>query len=139
MSKRVLTDTSYFKFYNANPKNHFGDDCVIRAIATALEQSWETTLRDLTEVGLKYGYVPSDKACYEKYLAKKGWVKRRQPRKYDNTKYTGREFCEQLAMKDVRYIAHLGGHHIVAIVNNQINDIWYSFNGCIGNYWVKSK
>jgi hypothetical protein len=33
-------------------------------------------------------------------------------------------------------IANIGGHHIVAIIEGQINDIWDSSDGCIGNVWV---
>ena len=49
--------TSTFRFYNANPKNRIGGDCVIRAICTALNQSWEQTVREMTELGIKEGRV----------------------------------------------------------------------------------
>ena len=136
-------ETSTFHYYNANPHNRKSDDCVIRAICTALGQSWEQTVRDLTEVGIKYGYVVNDKHTYEKYLTNKGWIKHSQPRKADNTKYTGKEWCKKIqiwATKDAparRCIAHIGGHHIVAIMDGKVNDIWDSTNGCIGNYWTK--
>lgn len=129
-------DTNTFHFYNANPKNRIGADCVIRAICTALEQSWEVTVRELTEVGLKHGLVLNDKACFEKDLKQKGWIKHQQPRKSDGTKYTGSEFCEK-ARYHTNYIANIGGHHTVAIVNCQVYDIWDSTGGCIGNYWTK--
>lgn len=139
-------DTSTFHYYNANPKNKMGDDCVIRAICTALNQSWEQTVRELTEVGIKCGYVLNDKHTYEKYLEQKGWVKHKQPRKADNTKYTGKEYCK-LLQEDYDYcigksktiIAHIGGHHIVAIVDCRVNDIWDSTDGCIGNYWTRAR
>lgn len=144
-------NTSTFHFYNANPKGKIGDDCVIRAISSALEQSWEKTVRELTEVGIHYGYVLNDQHTYERYLKQKGWIKIRQPRKDDNTKYTGKEFCEKLQdLENIEYIldiskeqaksniiAHIGGHHIVAIINGKVNDTWDSTGGCIGNYWVK--
>lgn len=43
MSKREekYPDTSVFHYFNANPKNKFGGDCVVRAITTALGQPWE--------------------------------------------------------------------------------------------------
>lgn len=129
-------ETSTFHYYNANPKNKIGGDCVVRAICTALNQSWEQTVRELTETGIKYGYVLNDKHAYEKYLEAKGWVKHKQPRKADNTKYTGAEFCKK-ARSYENYIAHIGGHHIVAIIKGKVNDIWDSTEGCIGNYWTK--
>ena len=129
-------NTDTFTYFNANPHNRKGGDCVVRAIATTLEQSWETTVQELTLIGIKYGYVLNDKSCYEKYLASKGWIKHPQPRKYDNTKYTGKEFCKKRLVAD-RCIAHIGGHHLVAIVDSKVLDIWDSTEGCIGNYWTK--
>lgn len=143
-------DTNTFYYYNANPKNKIGADCVIRAIATALVQSWEQTVRELTEVGIKYGYVLNDKKCYERYLKSKGWIKHKQPKKDDNTKYTGQEFCDYLYnYSDECYIpyiqgnviAHIGTGHIVAFVEEKRQkyrcyDIWDSTRGCIGNYWT---
>ena len=141
-------NTSTFYFFNANPHNRIAADCVARAISTALEQSWEQTIRELTEIGIKYGYVFNEKKCYEKYLTQKGWKKMKQPRKSDGTKFTGKEFCRNLTRYDSdidtgntdmhHIIAHIGGHHIVAIVDGKVRDIWDSTDGCIGNYWVKA-
>lgn len=39
--------------YNANPKNRKTGDCVIRAIARATNQSWETVYAALCELGAK--------------------------------------------------------------------------------------
>ena len=139
-------DTNTFHFYNANPKNKYTNDCVIRAISTALEQSWEQTIKELTELGIKYGYVYDDTKCYERYLKSKGWVKHKQPRKNDNTKYTGKEFCkildEDILAVGKSVIAHIGGHHIVCIKETEdygfhkIYDTWDSTDGCIGNFWI---
>lgn len=130
-------DTKTFAYYNANPKNRMGGDCVIRAVCTALEQSWEQTVRELTEVGIKYGFVVNDKNTYSKYLEQKGWVKNKQPKKANGTKYTGEEFCKKIADKNKNYVANIGGHHVVCIKNGKVHDIWDSTDGCIGNYWVK--
>lgn len=142
-------DTKTFHFYNANSHNHFSGDCVIRAICTALNQTWETTLEEMCKIGLKYGYVPTDDHVIAKYMTSKGWMKCKQPRKEDNTKYTGKEFCRKIqhpiyinelnlpSCQIDRILANIGGHHIVAIVEGQVNDIWDSTDGCIGNVWVK--
>ena len=62
------------------------------------------------------------------------------PAKYkkpNGKKYTGEEFCREVAIKSRRYVANIGGHHVVAIVDKKVHDIWDSTDGCIGNYWVK--
>lgn len=133
-------DTETFCYFNANPKGRLGGDCAVRAISTALNQSWEQTVRDLTEVSLKTGYILDDPHCYGKYLKDKGWVKMPQPRKADNTKYTGEEWCwllRESKKAPQQIIAHLGGGHIVAIMSTVVCDTWDSTGGCIGNYWVR--
>lgn len=142
--QQKFPDTSTFHYYNANPKNKLAGDCVIRAICTALEEPYEKVYRELLEVSLKCGYVLNEKKCYERYLKEKGWVKHEQPRKWDNTKFTGEEWCYEV--KSVVYdrrtswdriIAHIGGHHTVAIIKGRVWDTWDSTDGCIGNYWTK--
>ena len=134
-------DTKTFHYYNANPKGRITTDCVIRAIATALEQDYNKTVMELAEMQCKTGYDDGDKKLYDKYLQSKGWVKCNQPRKNDNTKYTGKEWCRELQRLNcrsrMRMVANIGGHHIVAIIDGKVWDIWNSTDGCIGNYWIK--
>ena len=144
-------DTSYFHFYNANSHNHYSGDCVIRAICTALNQSWEETLTEMFKIGLKYGYEPTDYHVIDRYLKEKGWVKCKQPRNEDNTKMSIKKFidklyhpvyCEELPLPSNgielgRIICNAGSHHIVAVVSGQVYDIWNSSNETCGNFWVK--
>ena len=134
-------ETSTFHYYNANPKGRMTGDCVIRAISTAMERPYNDVYEELFQFSLKNGYMLNDKKCYEKYLESKGWIKNAQPRKKDNTKYTGKEFCEEIQTHRHWYspyiIAHIGGHHIVAIMFGKVNDTWDSTWGSIGNYWEK--
>ena len=37
------------------------------------------------------------------------------------------------------YIAHIGGNHIVAIVDGKVNDIWDSTNGVLGIIGLRGK
>lgn len=129
-------DTSFFHYYNANPKNRQTTDCVIRAICTALELPYNSVVTEMAELQCKTGYDISSDEGIDKYLKGKGWIKHTQPRKADNTKYTGKEFCS-FADINKNYIANIGSHHIVAIVKSKIHDTWDSTDGCIGNYWTK--
>ena len=135
MAKRTIPkDTETFKYYNANPNNNHVADCVVRAISTALNQSWEQTYSELCMLGLEMYSMPNSKEVYTKYIESKGWRKCKQPRKSDNTKYIGKEFVKIIKGT---VLAHIGGHHIVCIKDNKVLDIWDSTNGCIGNYWIK--
>ena len=138
-------DTPTFHYYNANPKGRITGDCTVRAICTALGYSYEYVVRDLAELQCETGYDAKD--LIELIMQKYGWHKMRQPRKADNTKYTGKEFCKVqqkgLAKDGIkissRIVSMIGCHHIVAIIDGKVNDIWDSTDGCIGNYWVRFK
>ena len=148
--KKILHDTETFKFYNANPKDKRSSDCVLRAIATATGLSWDDVLDGLVSYAHIYKEMPNDPKCYGKYLEAQGFVKMKQPRKDDNTKYTGSEFCTYCSVNYTNgehIVAHIGGHHTVAIVPTyegdgindryKVVDIWNSTGKTIGNYWIK--
>lgn len=140
-------ETTTFHYYNANPKNKLTGDCVVRALCTAMKKPYEDVYRELLESALKTGYSIASKENYDRYLKENGWIKQKQPRKADNTKYTGKEFCKELNCNimavGVKVIAKIGGHHIVCIKEDdlhglhKVHDIWDSTDGCIGNYWIK--
>ena len=150
MIKKVPHDTESFKFYNANPKDKRTADCVLRAISVATGKTWDEVLDDLVACAHKYKLMPNDPKCYEKYLDGLGFIKMKQPRKSDNTKYTGSEFCTWLSVNYIHgetIVAHIGGHHAVAIMPSyegdgindryKVFDIWNSTSKSIGNYWIK--
>ena len=129
-------ETSTFHYYNANPKNRITGDCRIRAISVACEVPYNQVVMDLAKIQCETGYDQTANQGISILLKQYGWVKHKQPRKEDNTKYTGKEFCERARYYE-NYIANIGGHHIVAIVKGKVWDIWDSTDGCIGNYWTK--
>ena len=134
-------DTSTFHYFNANPKNRITGDCWARAISTGTGIPYNTVVMEMAELHCMTGYDASD--LIGRYLESKGWIKMKQPRKADNTKYTGKQWCEWLNKNDnrnERIICNIGGNHIVCIVKDngfKVWDIWNSTEGCIGNYWTK--
>ena len=145
-------ETRSFLYFNANPKNRITGDCWLRAVCTGLGEDYNQVLREMVEVHLKTGYELSDDKAVDRYLKSKGWTKQKQPRKDDNTKYTGREFCDWLSANYPKgeignVICNIGGHHMVAIkptnhgdginCRYKVLDIWNSTGGCIGNWWIK--
>lgn len=128
-------DTDTFHFHNENPKNRITGDCTFRAIARATGKPWTEVVMEMAELSVRTGYAINDTKGIEKYMEQIGWVKHPQPRKPDGKKYTGKEFCK--AFRPRRAMAHIGGHHDVAIIDGKVNDIWDSTGGCIGNYWTE--
>ena len=143
-NKDPNTDT--YVWYNHNPKNRKTGDCVIRAISKALDQTWDDTLDGLVEISHATKYNVTSSECYTRYLQKHGYIKHKQLRKSDNTKYTGEEFCHYLAYSGVTnpVIAHIGSHHISLFGNFdgegiKCHDIWNPNEYCVGVFWITSE
>lgn len=123
-----------FENYNANPKGRKTSDCVIRAITCATTKTYNQVLNELVEISIKTGYHIADKKCYEKYLEMLGFVKMKQPRKSNNTKYLIGE-VDKVVGKGIALISC--AHHLTVVNNCVIYDLWDCRNKSIGNYWVK--
>lgn len=126
-------ETSTYTFVNLNPKGRRTGDCVVRAIAFATSQSWDDTFDGLVALAKKMRSMPDCIDVFDKYLQSLGWVKMPAPRKDGNHRYTGKEFVK--VFEGVA-VANIGGHHLTAIADHKIVDIWDCSNGSIGNYWV---
>ena len=130
-----MYDTKYFHYYNANPKGRKTDDCVVRAIATATDQSWDETLMGLTKCAIKNKYMVHCPQLYGKYLEELGFKKQKQPRKNNNKRYRANEFVQSFHGIAV---ANLGQLHVACIKDGKVWDIWDSSNEIVGNYWTKN-
>ena len=129
-------DTAYFKYHNENYKNKLAGDCVVRAISLATGKGWVQTIRELTELGIKNGYVLNDKKNYEKYLLDNGFVQCNEPRDFRNQKLSVIEFIDSIDFKYKSIVANVGSHHIVCIKDNQVYDIWNSSKQTMHKYFV---
>lgn len=150
--KAKYPDTSTFTYYNANPKNKITTDCVIRALCTAMQKPYNEVVMEMAEMQCRTGYDMSSTEGIDRYLKENGWTRCKQPRKSDNKKYTGKEFCltlshpiysEELNLTSLPFdwhnvIADIGGHHIVAILDGKVHDVWNSTYKSIGIVWVKT-
>ena len=139
-AKRMI-NTDYYEFINVNPKNKFGGDCVIRAIAHATGQSWEQTIRELTELGIKMGFVCNDDHVYSKYLLQKGFVQCKEPRDVCNRKMTIKEWIDEEQLSEGNqigvFVVHAGSHHITSIINGKVHDTWNCSTKTMHKYWWK--
>lgn len=131
-------DNKYFHYYNANSHNHKTSDCVVRALCTATGMSWEDTATELFYIGLKKGYVMLEDKVIDIFLKNHNFIKCREPRDLDNKKYKVNEWlCLKRNKEDNHIVANVGSHHIVAIIDGKVYDIWDSSNETMHCYWVK--
>lgn len=144
------------KKINVNPKGIKACDCVIRALAYAMDKDWNRVYEDLYELGFKMKRMANEKQVYEKYLEKNGWVKHNQPREYfyeggykdKMKKYTVNEFADMLSGesriigKGKKIIISVANHITCIELNDkwqyELVDTWDCGYKCVGNYWTNS-
>ena len=126
-------ETAVYYYYNCNPHRRLTDDCVIRAICSATGDSWEQTLKELTEYSIKTGYMLNTPECYGEYLKDIGYVKQKQPILSGGKKMRFKEFVKQF---DGHAVAHCGKGHVTYVADNSTWDIWNVSDEVVGNYWI---
>lgn len=60
MGKKDWANIMGFEYYNANSKGRFVNDCVIRAISTAENKTWQQTHEELSEIAREQGILLDD-------------------------------------------------------------------------------
>lgn len=127
-------NNEFFSFYNANDKGKNASDCVARAISVALSQSWETTIREMTELGIDLGRTFNETKTIDAYLKKNGFNKMKEPRKASGQKMTLREFIR--ANPGFTALVKVGSHHIILVYQGKVIDTWDSSLETMHSYWV---
>jgi len=133
-------NSKYYEFDTTNPNQGYrGCDCVVRSISLAMNKSWEHIFDDLCAIGRKLHRMPNDDKVFEKYLKDNGWICLGQPRKSDNSKYTGKEFIVAYESQNhnTSIIANIASGHLSCIIDNKFHDIWDPSDYCIGKIWIK--
>ena len=129
-----LMESGCYKYYNANPKKRKTGDCVIRAICTALDKSWDDVLKDLTEYALKYKYSIASEELYEIYLMDHKWIKHNKPCKRNKNGYILKEWLKKHGEEA---IVTIDSDHLTYVCNHIVYDIWDCTEQTVGNFWTK--
>ncbi len=101
-----------YKFYNANSKGNFVNDCVIRAISLAEDMSWNETYEKLSDIAQSEGILLDDIDFVENYLDKRY---RRMPHYSKTVEEFSNEYPEGT------YLVTMP-NHITAIIDGTIFD-----------------
>lgn len=101
-----------YKFYNANPKGLFTDDCVLRSISVAEGITWQECQEKLSRLSNKEAKILNDVSFVEDYLDSN--YKRKC---YKNI--TIGQFAKRCPKG--HFVATMDGH-ITAIIDNVIVD-----------------
>ena len=106
-----MRTTERYSWQNENPYNRNVGDCTVRAISTALDQTWDTTY-----IGL----------CLEGYLLKD----------MPSSNEVWRSYLNEFAMTHRSGVYLLGlNSHVVCIIDGTILDTWDSGEKEVLYYW----
>lgn len=143
--KKIPSETPYYHYHNANPKDRRTGDCAIRAIAYALMKGWDEVIDEMLPLVHKYKQMFDWPDLYTKYLKQNGYTQGSQPKHPDNTKFTGEEFCrllDKLGMNDP-VVVHIGSHHTSVVAKHdgkyKVQDIWNCSRDKVGKVFMSEK
>lgn len=121
------------KYFPCKYKKDMTSDCVIRAVAHAMEKDYMDVMRELFALGLEIGEVPNSKKCYPVYLERNGFKKHSPFKDERNKKFEVRYFPVD---KSMNYVILTRGH-LTAIVKGVHLDSWNCGEWCANTYYSK--
>ena len=122
-----------YVFLNLNPLGLRHGDCVVRAIAKALDQTWEKTYVELCVEGFNFGDMPNSNAVWGAYLQSKGFKRHTLPDTCPNC-FTIGDFCKEYP-KGTYIVAT--GTHAACIIDGVLYDNWNSSGETVAYYFSK--
>ena len=124
-----------FSEINLNPDGKRVGDCVIRAIAYAMQYTWERAYIELMIEGFAEYDLPSSNRVWDTYLRKHGFTRSAIPNTCPDC-YTVRDFCRDHPWGI--YILATGDHVLVAH-NGDYIDSWDSGGEIPIYYYMKEE
>lgn len=119
--------------YNPNPTGRRVEDCSIRAIAKALNTSWEDAYNLVVSNGYLMGDMPHSNSVWGAVLREHGFYRKSIPNTCPDC-YSAEDF-----MYDHPYGVYvLGfGRHVATVVDGNLYDSWDSSQEIPQYYWYK--
>lgn len=123
-----------YVYANPNPMRLRIDDCVVRALSLATDQSWDEVFQDLCALAARLKRMPNDCNVYRTYLQNAGFT--RTPVSYQ--KGFKRPTVASFTQDHPRgaYVLEIN-KHVVAVRDGRYLDIWDCGEKCL--YGILSK
>lgn len=122
-----------YQYYNPNPAGRSVGDCAIRAIAKALDLSWDDAYDLVTEAGKKMADMPSSDSVWGAVLRMNGFYREVLPNTCPDC-YTARDFCWDNPVGT--YVLGFGGH-VATVKDGILFDSWNSSDEIPQFFWTK--
>lgn len=108
--------------YNPNPTGRFVGDCAVRAVAKALNMSWEDAYDLIANAGYAMGDMPSSDSVWGAVLRQHGFYRKAIPNQCPAC-YTVDEFAKD--NPDGTFVLGFGGH-VATVIDGNLYDSWDS-------------
>ncbi len=122
-----------YVYFNPNPVGRMVGDCSIRAIAKALDISWEDAYAKVAANGFRMGDMPSSNSVWGSVLRQNGFYRKSLPDLCPDC-YTAEDFCRDNPTGV--YVLGFGGH-VATIVDGVLYDSWDSSKEIPQYFWSK--
>lgn len=123
-----------YRAYNPNPHHKRVGDCTVRAVAKALNQTWEEAYIGMCIQGYLMSDLPSSNDIWGEYLKTKGFFRYSIPS--EDKFYSVKDFCAE--NKHGTYVLGTGSHAI-AVINGEYYDTWDSGDEIVLYIWAKKE
>lgn len=124
-----------YVYFNPNPVARSVGDCAVRAIAKALDVSWEDAYAKIIVNGFRMGDMPSSDSVWGAVLRQNGFYKKSIPNTCPDC-YTAADFCDDHPRGT--YVLGFGGH-VATVVDGNIYDAWDSSNEIPIYVWFRKE
>lgn len=118
---------------NVNPASNIVGDCVVRAIAFATNQDWDSVYLWLCLQGYVMKDMPNSNNVWGVYLRTRGFERHIIPNTCPDC-YTVRDFCHD---NPTGAFVLATGSHVIAVVNGDYYDTWDSGDEVPIYFWSK--
>lgn len=120
-----------WRMLNLNPVGNRTGDCAIRAVAAALDISWDDAYDMICQRAKQMGEITSADAAWGSVLRQYGFNRSVIPNNLPDC-YTAEDFC----LDHPKGIYVLGfGNHTATVIDGFIYDTWDSSQLCPVYYW----
>ena len=124
-----------YVYFNPNPVGRTVGDCVVRALAKALDISWEDAFAQICMNGFRMGDMPSSDSVWGSVLRQNGFYKQTLPNECPDC-YTADDFCRD--NPEGTFVLGFGGH-TATVVDGNLFDSWNSSNEIPIYVWYKKE
>ena len=118
-----------FKYYTANPVKET-NDCIIRSVANATGQDWQTVMREFCDIAIEKYDMPNAYCVAQEYMNRRNYE---EEYPYPTPPLTVSQFCKEHPQG--KYVVLLE-NHALSVIDGDIYDLEDSAEQTVVSYWI---